>query len=847
MTIPRNLIPFTSLLLLAGWLEAAELTLGDLMTPVKDGDAAPSRPKQPGKIKKNDEVLTKDGKKTTVVQGADIQDAAVAVAMELEEEEEEVMVFKSPDGGVGVMARGTAFYRTMQNRNASLISKRLAYVQAYMQAKGHLAQYCHGLKVDAAQDLVTAIDAYDSANSSVANTALVANETNFQKVEGLIRGYVLYEVKDDVKEQEVSVTIASTPVTRGETMRATPAVIVANDIQAGMRQVMAEINSAVVPPECGRVISVVNKKGEQDLYFVGFGSEIIRMNNNKTVAKRLEQASKRVAQMRAAASLVGLITGDRMMWSSGMAQQTLDQHKQFDLKGDPMMAGEGAVIPIKGTLDVFQNRIRQTDAYRSAQKGMVPPGVPQPKTWKSKDGDWLFSAYIYNPKITLAAQGRVVVAKNPKPDPLPSDTTKPGSHPSEPATAAKGNSNKGHCPPSTATLKVIKRTVEAYGHTREVAILHGLTEAVAQVNGLSLNAAQKMSSSIRQFIKETDKSSKESVEIEDLSSEQIRTATKGLIAGFKVLDAGREDGEWKVSLEVCVYRYVSPSNKTGLPTLAVTNFQFAKPTFLFGLQANPQPRPANQIATRLSQNLINKLFDTGRFRVLDRRHVLEVQREKGFLIGQNAPLREFVRFGAALGADYVLVGAINDFSQIDIPYYIKLLDERGINSIASIAVDFRIIEVGTREVIWSDSVAFAMGKKELNRLLPQQKLQKMHDATTDAMINAFMDAVKPIKVSHVTKGGVVVVNQGRGRLKIGDTFTVHAPGETYVDPDGGKKKTTTGDLVAVMRIDRVALNTAYGSIMEGSAPAVKHGGVCVRAKLLPPKKGPVDDGTPGLK
>ena len=382
----------------------AEFALDDFLTPAMDGKEAPTKPKQPEKVKKTQEKLTKDGEKTTVIEGADIQDAVVATAQEMEEEEEDTMVFKSPDGGIGVMARGTATYRTMQNRNASLLSKRLAYMQAYMQAKGHLAQYCHGLKVDAAQDLVTAIDAYDSANSSVANTALVANETNFQKVEGLIRGYVLYEVNDDVKEKEVSVTIASTPVTRGETMRATPAVIVANDIQAGMRQVMAEINSAVVPPVCGRVISVVNEKGDQDLYFIGFGSAIIMMNNNKTVAKKLAQAAKRTAQMRAAASLFGIIIGDQMMWSSGLSQQTLELDKQFDLKGDPMMDGENSVVPVNGTLDVFQNRIQQADCFRSALKGELPPGISPPKTLKSKDGDWYFSMYVYNPKMTVVGR-----------------------------------------------------------------------------------------------------------------------------------------------------------------------------------------------------------------------------------------------------------------------------------------------------------------------------------------------------------------------------------------------------------------------------------------------------------
>ena len=75
-------------------------------------------------------------------------------------------------------------------------------------------------------------------------------------------------------------------------MRATPSVIVANDLAAGMEQVLVELRSAVIPPICSRVISVVNEKGDQDLYFVGFGSAVIRMNKNKNHRKKAQTSFK---------------------------------------------------------------------------------------------------------------------------------------------------------------------------------------------------------------------------------------------------------------------------------------------------------------------------------------------------------------------------------------------------------------------------------------------------------------------------------------------------------------------------------------------------------------------------
>lgn len=810
--------------------------LQDFLTPAQDGGKAPLKLQQPDKIKKSEEQLTKDGKKTTVVEGANIQDAATATAMTLIEEEEDVAVFKAPDGGLGIMARGSATYRPLVGRNASLISKRMAYVQAYLQAKGHLAQYTHGLNVEATQELVSAIDAFDSANDSLANTTTVMNETNQQKVEGLLRGYVIYEVQDDTEKKEVSVTIATTPVTRGATMRVNLAIIAAEDLESGMKQVWTELRSGVVPPVCSRIVCVVNEKGKQDFYFVGFGSSIVSQNRNKDIQRRLGQAAKRQAQLRAASSLLALVKGDQMAWQSGISSQMLDQQKQFNLKGDPMLEGGDSVIPMAKTTDVFQNRMRLTSSYKTALAGKLPPGIAPPKTWYSEDGDWVFAAYVFNPRITVPGSGTVAANQSP-----------PGRHPKTPGAPATGNEHSD-CPQSTATTKVIKRTVEAYGHTKHVAVLHGLVEAVQQVNGLSINSAQKMESSIKQFIRETNKESSEEVEISDLTSEQIRTATKGLIAAYNILQAKETEGEWKVSIEVCVYRYVSPSNKKGVPTLVVADFQFAKPNFNIGLAQSPQPLPANQVAARLGQNLVNKLTKAGQYRVLDRRHVLELQKEKGFLIGQNAHLKELVRFGETLGADYVLAGAINDFSQVDIPFFIELLNQRGVNSIASIAVDFRVIEVGTREVIWSDSIALPMGKAELNRLLPQQRLQKMYDVAAEATMSAFLDAISPIKIMKApNEGGMILLNQGRGRVKVGDTFTVHPPGEAFVDPNNGKQKVVAGDLLAVVQILRVDAASSWGRITEGKGVGIKYGSLCKRARILPPVKKPTDDGTPGIK
>ena len=87
---------------------------------------------------------------------------------------------------------------------------------------------------------------------------------------------------------------------------------------------------------------------------MGFGSSIVSQNRNKDVQRRLGQAAKRQAQMRASVSLLALVKGGtQLAWQSGMSSQMLDQQKQFNLKGDPMLEGGNAVIPMAKTAWTF--------------------------------------------------------------------------------------------------------------------------------------------------------------------------------------------------------------------------------------------------------------------------------------------------------------------------------------------------------------------------------------------------------------------------------------------------------------------------------------------------------------
>lgn len=378
-------------------------SMDDFMIPAENdpakGKFAPTEIKNPGAIKVTKETKVKDGKKTSVVRAADTQDAinkAIGVQREFDEDITEIKV----GSGIGIVARGNSDYSIYKNRNASLLSQREAYVKAFLKAKKNLAGYLEGLTVDAQQELVDSIDNLDTDQESLANTKTVMTETNEQKLESLLRGFVIYKVNDNPQEKEVTVHIVTTPKTRGETMMANSGAILASDFRAAMKQVLAQLKTGILPPIGSKVISVPTKN---QLFFISFGSEIIRFNKNKKVMKKNKASAIRIAKMRSVAGMVGLIIGDKTSWKgriSKSADENIQQFQELE-KGDPLNKESGLnFMVLEKEKDTYISRQKETQNYRSAQKGKLPAGL-RARTWS--DGDWAYAMHFYNPFSTKQA------------------------------------------------------------------------------------------------------------------------------------------------------------------------------------------------------------------------------------------------------------------------------------------------------------------------------------------------------------------------------------------------------------------------------------------------------------
>lgn len=373
----------------------AQVTADDFLPPVMGG---PADVKDPAKVRK--------GKR--LIEAADAQDAMNAAVAQNQADlkggdtaEVGAVMVKFPSG-IGFVATGASVYRTMENPTATRIAKRKAYVIAFTQAKKNLAEVLGGLSSEGRETIRQALVSINLPKEEMTNISTKSVEALTQVVDMMLRGFVIYEVKDDTKQNTVWVSIVTTPRTRAQLARPAPNVVEVDDLREGLNQIINEVKAGVVPPVGGRLITM-RKTGETAL--VGFGSAIVGSSQNAAVQAKLNLAAQKIAAMRAKDSLCGLIAGDRNTWVGSVVESHKDEVREFEpaFADDPLARGNPeAAQKLEKARQAFVARIEATDVYVSARRGILPPGIAT-RTWFDDGHAWAFGMSFYSSSLTQAA------------------------------------------------------------------------------------------------------------------------------------------------------------------------------------------------------------------------------------------------------------------------------------------------------------------------------------------------------------------------------------------------------------------------------------------------------------
>ena len=301
--------------------------------------------------------------------------------------------------GLGTIARASASYNTYQNINATMLSKRGAYFRAYQEAKRQLLVNFDGVQNSCEGAVNDDLVVIDTGVESTANTLTETSEVCKETISGLLAAFVVFDVDDNVNEQEVSISVASSTKTRSAFSRLGEAVIQTGDPNAAFQNLMVEIARFATPPMGARMITAP-ETGEQVV--VGFGSSIIRTNKNKSVAKRLAKAAKSNADTRARNALVQFLQGDKLYWEGGFDESQIEGSEQFTIPVDEE-GNVGDPQVLDNERNVFLNVLTDSQAYSTVAAGKVPPGV-RTRSFKSEDGYWHFSVAVFQQSATAQAR-----------------------------------------------------------------------------------------------------------------------------------------------------------------------------------------------------------------------------------------------------------------------------------------------------------------------------------------------------------------------------------------------------------------------------------------------------------
>lgn len=240
----------------------------------------------------------------------------------------------------------------------------------------------------------------------------------------------------------------------------------------------------------------------------------------------------------------------------------------------------------------------------------------------------------------------------------------------------------------------------------------------------------------------------------------------------------------------------------------------------------------------LTDELVHQLVASRKFDVLERRRVDDLIAEKQFQESDYASPDEAPKIAKLLGADYFVLGRIDDASfstrQKSIPYssQVTVLQE------ARLKVYLRIVDARSGRIVAAEKID----------QLSTQRLPEKNDKTAEhigsrlvaeaaaTMVGRITDSVFPLRVARVD-GRSVYLNRGAesSNLKAGDRIVLLHQGEEIIDSDTRESLGHTEEEAGHARVSLVQPRFVKAEL-EGDARA--QAGMLVRKAAPAPTPAP---------
>lgn len=264
------------------------------------------------------------------------------------------------------------------------------------------------------------------------------------------------------------------------------------------------------------------------------------------------------------------------------------------------------------------------------------------------------------------------------------------------------------CSPAFAAIKEVIKEATGSGPTQHQAISEALLIAVQSVNGASVSSQMNYEETVSLSV--NNQGWTYTGKVSPVFS--VANQGSGSVTKFQVLSVSGAKNNYRAKVRAHVVKFESTVQDQHMRRIAVLPFQMAEKNNRLASGAS-----ASEFSQELSDTLGTYLAQSGQLSVVDRHYIDEMQFENDFLYWDGAP-HELARIGQKVGADYLLVGRINDLSVA------SGQQMYGLNAGAEqVRLTWRVIEANTSKV-----VAAGTFNRTLSNLMTQNLL---NDSTAD--------------------------------------------------------------------------------------------------------------------
>lgn len=356
--------------------------------------------------------------------------------------------------------------------------------------------------------------------------------------------------------------------------------------------------------------------------------------------------------------------------------------------------------------------------------------------------------------------------------------------------------------------KITKQTADGTGSgsTREEAVNNAIIEALGKINGVKINSnkvftTNAVASSDGNFIKDT-------------YSSDISRATNGKIDGFDIIGVREIGGGYEADVTIKkittskTYKApgLDPNNRRKMAILPVFVSQNSY-EFLGGFMGSAY------IAEPLTQAIINQITQTRKFTILDRANNSQIYAvEEAIIKSKSAKKDEILKLGNVLGADYLYVVNVSDFSVLKDSASLTNKNAAKLKA----TIDYQIVTMATRQIKFSKTKNFKFNVKGSSN---GEILSNLSNKIAQSLTEDIIDNIFPLKIAYIIDGEVVLSQN----LSVGDVYEVFSLGKKVSDSYTKESVGRVENFVGKIEIIRQTPKISYAKIIEGS---VKIGDIC---------------------